>query len=51
MKLKITASFCFSKQVSHTEYYHNTAHCGCSLLFLMPFGAYIKYSLPKFQLS
>ena len=25
MKLKITASFCFSKQVSHTEYYHNSS--------------------------
>jgi DNA gyrase subunit B len=25
MKLKITASFCFSKQVSHVEYYHNSS--------------------------
>ncbi|MBQ4600033.1 MAG: DNA topoisomerase [Oscillospiraceae bacterium] len=25
MKLKITASFCFSKQVSHIEYYHNSS--------------------------
>ena len=25
MKLKITCSFCFSKQVSHTEYYHNSS--------------------------
>ena len=25
MKLKITASFCFSKQVSHAEYYHNSS--------------------------
>ena len=25
MKLKITASFCFSKQISHTEYYHNSS--------------------------
>ena len=25
MKLKITVSFCFSKQVSHTEYYHNSS--------------------------
>ena len=25
MKLKITASFCFSKQVSHTEHYHNSS--------------------------
>ena len=25
MKLKITASFCFSKKVSHTEYYHNSS--------------------------
>ena len=25
MKLKITASFCFSKQISHIEYYHNSS--------------------------
>ena len=25
MKLKITASFCFSKKVSHVEYYHNSS--------------------------
>ena len=25
MKLKITCSFCFSKQLSHTEYYHNSS--------------------------
>ena len=25
MKLKITAAFCFSKQVSHVEYYHNSS--------------------------
>ena len=25
MKLKITCSFCFSKQVSHLEYYHNSS--------------------------
>ena len=25
MKLKITASFCFSKQMSHIEYYHNSS--------------------------
>ena len=25
MKLKITASFCFSKKVSHIEYYHNSS--------------------------
>lgn len=25
MKLKITASFCFSKQVSHIEFYHNSS--------------------------
>ena len=25
MKLKITCSFCFSKQVSHVEYYHNSS--------------------------
>ena len=25
MKLKITASFCFSKQLSHVEYYHNSS--------------------------
>ena len=25
MKLKITVSFCFSKQLSHTEYYHNSS--------------------------
>ncbi len=25
MKLKITASFCFSKQMSHTSYYHNSS--------------------------
>ena len=25
MKLKITTAFCFSKQVSHTEYYHNSS--------------------------
>ena len=25
MKLKITASFCFSKQASHAEYYHNSS--------------------------
>ena len=25
MKLKITASFCFSKQMSHVEYYHNSS--------------------------
>ena len=25
MKLKITAAFCFSKQVSHIEYYHNSS--------------------------
>ena len=25
MKLKITVSFCFSKKVSHTEYYHNSS--------------------------
>ena len=25
MKLKITASFCFSKQVSHVEFYHNSS--------------------------
>ncbi len=25
MKLKITASFCFSKKISHAEYYHNSS--------------------------
>ena len=25
MKLKITASFCFSKQITHVEYYHNSS--------------------------
>ncbi|MBE6917220.1 MAG: DNA topoisomerase [Ruminococcaceae bacterium] len=25
MKLKITASFCFSKQLAHVEYYHNSS--------------------------
>ena len=25
MKLKITASFCFSKKISHTEFYHNSS--------------------------
>ena len=25
MKLKITASFCFSKQLSHIEFYHNSS--------------------------
>ena len=25
MKLKITAAFCFSKQVNHVEYYHNSS--------------------------
>ena len=25
MKLKITAAFCFSKRLSHIEYYHNSS--------------------------
>ena len=50
MKLKITAAFCFSKRVSHIEYYHNSSwleHGGSPdkavrLGFVSAFDKYLK---------
>ncbi len=52
MKLKITAAFCFSKKVSHVEYYHNSSwleHGGSPdkavrLGFVAAFDKYLRES-------
>ena len=44
MKLKITASFCFSKQLSHTEYYHNSSWLAVRSGFLAAFDKYLRES-------